>query len=96
MNSDRSKSQMSVVRVLTVFLHLNYFNVTSFSLDSGHPREAQVFDGVDKLLSLPAYGGDKLLSLIGDDFEAVLNTMWCVFEVLKGSYTLSSSVTSLE
>ena len=48
MNSDRSKSQMSVVRVLTVFLHLNYFNVTSSSLDSGGPGEAQVFDGVDK------------------------------------------------
>ena len=34
------------VRVLTVFLHLNYFNVTSSSLDSGGPGEAQVFDGV--------------------------------------------------
>ena len=32
MNSDRSKSQMSVVRVFTVFLHLNYFNVRVFTV----------------------------------------------------------------
>ena len=89
MNSDRSKSQMSVVRVFTVFLHLNYLNVTSSSLDSGGPGEAQVFDGVDKLLG----GVDKR---VGDGFGDKLNIAptWCVFEL--GSFTLSCSVTFLE